>query len=140
MALEKRLGRSLPADYNQFLLATNGGQPECAWFCFRRSDHTVEWSWVQDFFAVTPSTTEWSDVEERFDHYSELPDSSLPIAFTPGGGNIVLYTRDGRTYQVNFKDYGSCDEDGSPFDHFYHLADSFDEFLASLRREPPSPS
>jgi cell wall assembly regulator SMI1 len=128
---ERQRGITLPRSYKEFLLALNGGVPKFT--AFPVHDVPGGFQLVQSFagIGVREPTDElaWSN-----DLYAGgIPHGIVLIAGNGGGDYICLDLRDGKE-RVAFWDkrhfWGTGEWRESDL---YHVADSFAEFLASLR-------
>lgn len=142
--LEKRVGAALPADYRHFLLLHNGGQPE-------PSDFLVPgWrfmaSLVNEFDGI--KVLENQDVEDdnsvdllwNIEVFEDrLPKNFLFIGRDPGGNGILLSLHPDTYGKIYFWDHENEPEEGledlADYPNIYFLANSFTEFLDSLKTE-----
>lgn len=128
-------GLALPEFYKQFLLATNGGVPKNSSFPIKGMALNSTGS-VQAFFGIgVPWPT--TELAHAFDLYQGgLPQGIVPIAGDGSGNYICLDLRDGHE-RVAFWDkrhfWGTGEwREGD----LYHVANSFEEYLATLRPSP----
>jgi cell wall assembly regulator SMI1 len=126
---------TLPALYREFLLATNGGVPEKPAFPIEgmaRNPIGI----IQVFFGIGARwpTTELS---YAYDLYTGgFPDGIVPIADNGEGSYVCLDLRKGRE-RVAFWDKRHFWATGEWRESdLYQVANSFAEFLASLRPNP----
>ena len=128
-------GLALPDLYKEFLLAKNGGVPRNPTFPIRGMALNPTGS-VQVFFGIDvrwPST----ELAYAYDLYAGgFPQGIVPIAGDGSGSYICLDLRKGAE-RVAFWDkrhfWGTGEWRESDL---YHVANSFEEFLASLRPSP----
>jgi cell wall assembly regulator SMI1 len=128
--IEKKISYKLPEDYKRFLLAHNGGHPEpCVFDCRREGEELsgiVAW-----FLAICDGPHE--NFMEHYKLFQEgeikIPDGTVPIARDPGGSLILLGLKEPSRGKVFFWTYHGPAEEPEAL---YFIADSFDEFLASL--------
>ena len=132
---ERQRGLSLPAPYKEFLLATNGGVPRDPTFPIRGMALNPTGS-VQVFLGIG---VRWPTTElaYAYDSYAGgFPPGIVPIAGDGSGNYVCLDLRNGRD-RVAFWDkrhfWGTGEWRESDL---YHVASSFEEFLASLRPNP----
>ena len=129
--VEGLVGAPLPADYLGFLSFSNGGAVEVDTFDVEAPGGRQEWN-VDYFFHISSDTRAWDSVVSNYMHRwpgARRHRAILPIA-TDGGGNLLcLDLREGRDCVVLWVH----DEPSWPF---LHVADSFAEFIDSLRRNP----
>jgi hypothetical protein len=136
-SIEKALKLELPADYREFMLSHNGGEPEPRWFAFPplSEDHELGgFDRIQFFYSVVlppPDDFEIRNFKATVEHFRsecELPKKYAPIALTME--NVVVLacagTERGRVF------YWSDIESGFEISFLVPLADSFGAFLNSL--------
>lgn len=134
-AFENDRGIALPRLYKEFLLAANGGIPENPAFPVHGiADYSV--GVMQVFFGVG-ARAPMPDLAETYDLYAGgIPREVVPIADNGGGDYVCLDLRNGRE-RVAFWDkrhfWGTGEWRESDL---YHVADTFEEFLASLHPNP----
>lgn len=128
---------SLPEEYKKFLLKNNGGKPvaEDA-FHYESELETYSDSAVRYFFSLFSDN---NSVEYNFEIYvlaKRIPSSMLPIA-ADYAGNVVCISISNDTFgKIYFWDHEEEleDDDNNPsHDNLYLIADSFTEFLGSLK-------
>jgi len=131
-AFERERDLVLPATYKDFLLASNGGVPETPIFPIQGMELNP-FGGVQVFFGIDAKFST-SDLAETYDLYAGgIPAHIVPIASNGMGDYICLDLRGGGEKVVFW--------DKRPFwgtgewreSDLYHVADSFEEFLGSLR-------
>jgi hypothetical protein len=132
---ERSRGLALPSHYKHFLLAINGGVPKAPAFPIQGMPNRP-FEMVQAFsgIGVREPTDE---LAYAYDLYvGGFPDGIVPIAGNGGGDYVCLDLRDGRE-RVAFWDkrhfWGTGEWRESDL---YQVANSFEEFLASLRPNP----
>lgn len=121
---ESALGDSLPVDYKNFLLQTNGGIPVLREFL------VPQWgsSAVHVFFGFQRLKAD--DLNWNLDQFDDLVDSGvIPIGTDPSGNRICL----GFSKEANGKIY-FWDHEGSS-DELIFLSESFSDFVAGLLPE-----
>ncbi|WDQ16158.1 SMI1/KNR4 family protein [Rhodopirellula sp. P2] len=122
--LEKHIGHSLPNDYRDFLLKTNGG-------VFH--DYVVIGdAGVKDVSAVNAGQ-EWADLKWNFDVTRDwIPSNLLPVASAPGGDVFAMkldMPDAGRIYFL----YHDMEND---FGDLPTVAQSFTDFLNGIILDP----
>lgn len=131
---EHRMRHTLPADYRQFLLDTNGGRPSKA---NRRFDHGT----VNEFFSLK-ETEESRDIDVWSERTrSELgTDQLIVIGVDYGGADIVLAIagdHQGEVWLYISNDARPADANPRVLWHdrrdFRRLANSFEDFAKQLR-------
>jgi hypothetical protein len=129
-AFERERKLVLPQAYKKFLLATNGGVPNTPIFPIKGMELNP-FGGVQSFLGIDAPL---SDLAENNDLYAGgIPANIVLIAGNGGGDYICLDLRDGGEKVVFW--------DKRPFwgagewreSDLYPVANSFEEFLASLR-------
>ena len=132
---ERERGLVLPSRYKEFLLASNGGVPETPAFPVAGiANYSV--GVVQVFFGVGAQKP-MPDLAEIYDFYAKgIPRGIVPIADNGGGDYACLDLRNSQE-RVAFWDkrhfWGTGEWRESDL---YHVSNSFEEFLASLRPNP----
>ena len=132
---ERDRGLTLPALYRQFLLATNGGVPSSQTFPITGMALNPTGS-VQVFFGIGVREPT-NELAYGYDLYTGgIPRGIVPIAADGSGNYVCLDLRRGAE-RVAFWDkrrfWGTGEWRESDF---HHVANSFKEFLASLRPSP----
>lgn len=134
-SFERERALVLPQFYKEFLLATNGGAPDAPAFPIHRKS-TSSTGVVQSFagIGVREPTNE---LAYAYDLYvGGIPRGIVPIAGNGGGDYICLDLRNGKE-RVAFWDKRHFWGTGEWRERdLYHVADSFAEFLRSLRPNP----
>jgi hypothetical protein len=132
---EQDRGINLPAGYRDFLLETNGGVPEDTAFPVDGMSNTAIWT-LQTFagIGVAEPTDELAYSNDLY--AAGIPNGIVLIAIDDGGSFVALDLRQGLD-RVAFWDHRHFWGTGEWRESdFYHVADSFREFLASLRPNP----
>lgn len=132
---ERRRDLALPGSYKEFLLATNGGIPATPAFPVEGIPRTRIWV-IQAFFGVGVREPT-NELSYGYDLYAGgIPGGIVPIASDGMGNYVCLDMRKGAD-RVAFWDkrhfWGTGEWRESDL---YHVANSFEEFLASLRPNP----
>lgn len=132
---ERERGLTLPRLYKEFLLATNGGSPKNPAFPIQgMPDRKFET--IQAFLGIGVRVPT-SELAYAHDLYSGgIPQGIVPIAGNGGGDYMCLDLRNGKE-RIAFWDlrhfWGTGEWRESDF---YHVANSFAEFLALLQPNP----
>jgi len=131
-------GLKLPASYKLFLLETNGGIPRNSNFTIVTRPSNPDEN-VQNFLGIGVPGIPTSELSYPIDLYhGGIPDGLLPIANQDFGSYICLDLRDG-TDRVAFWDKSHFWSTGEWREvDLYHVADSFEAFLALLGPAPKS--
>ena len=127
---EKRVDVKFPDEYRKFLLKHNGGSPEPCAFKYTFEEDEPELACVAYFLAIYEGEDE--NFFDYFETYEErIPPQLIPIARDPGGNLILLGVSGKYTGKVYFwlQDF---EPDEPDFSNICLVADSFNEFLASL--------
>jgi cell wall assembly regulator SMI1 len=133
--VESRLAIELPGDYRAFLLAHNGGRPVPD--AFRLSGR---WEMVDRFLGIHEG--EHDNLLDYVKAYEgRLPPELLPIAHDAFGNLLCLAVRSPEHGGVYFWDHEGEAERGQPpsYDNVTCVAESFEDFLASLTALPKEP-
>jgi hypothetical protein len=144
-AVEKALGYGLPAAYRAFVLRHNGGHPEPSWFQVAWEDQP--WAeaggWDVDmvhFFFALKEGDRSPFLEACNGHKGRMPYDFIPFANDPGGNLLAIGTcapNLGKVY-LWLREYET--DDGEPdLWNMGLVADSFEDFLASLYDPDESP-
>lgn len=132
---EGEIGAGLPGDYRRFLLAHNGGRPEECVFRFKCEGKDWTPAAVAYFLAVYDGRHE--NLLEYHEAYRDrVPAGLLPVARDPGGNLILLGVSRGHEGRVYFWLQDSEPEEPD-FSNVCFVANSFDEFINSLRELDP---
>jgi hypothetical protein len=128
---ETLIGHSLPTDFREFLLKTNGGKkPKPEGFRVE----TGETSMVSVFYPIGKRGT-FHDLGGQFlTMRNELPEGVIPIGQDIGGNTLCLAVAGEDAGAVLFMDHEvetGPHKDG--WDNLYFCARSFSEFLENLR-------
>ena len=126
---------SLPKSYIEFLLQFNGGRPTTPNFPVSGYPNAPTWD-VRTLLGIG-TTHETTELAYNFDLYEGgFPTGIIPIAIDDGINYVCLDLRNGAD-RVAFWDkrhfWGTGEWRESDL---YHVADSFDAFLESLKPSP----
>jgi len=131
--LESYFFCKFPNAYRQFLLKTNGGKPTKIYFIVKT---TKKLGTVHYFLGISPDRYKGLlEYEKVF--CGRIPSNTLAIASDPGGDLILLSVK-GQDYgKVYYWDHNWEAEDGQTPDYsnLTLIADSFEDFLSSLKSE-----
>jgi hypothetical protein len=127
--LEATIGKQLPSDYKNFLLAYNGGIPENNIFDIPSADNS---SGISELLGVDDIIN-----SKRIMH-NRLVEDALPIAYDECGNLICLVL--GPKEGVYFWEHEwESDEGEEPtWENMHFLASTFTEFLDCLRPFDPN--
>jgi hypothetical protein len=130
LALEKRLGMRLPADYKKFLRTTNGGCPDPN--CFTVPDRGQ--ASVGILFGIRDEriSCDLEYEQGQANLWEPLPDGFLVIGDDPGGCLLLMCTLGKNAGRVFFWDRKGfwVREDGL---NTFPVAATFDAFVESLQ-------
>ena len=133
-AVEREIGISLPQDYRDFLLAQNGGRPEPNAFPINGLENNP-FGTIQVFLGIEDAI-ESCNLDWTYHTFSgRLPDNLIAIARDDCGDLICLSLYGEDAGSVIFWDRHQEIEEPS-YANVYHVADSFAEFLESIRELP----
>ena len=126
---------TLPLSYKEFLLQFNGGRPITP--NFPVSGYPYDTSWNVRTMLGIGTVHETTELAYNFDLYEGgFPTGIIPIAIDGGINYVCLDLRKG-TDRVAFWDKRHFWGTGEWREtDLYHVADSFDAFLKSLRPDP----
>jgi hypothetical protein len=132
---ERSRGLILPSRYKEFLLTANGGRPEASAFPIERM--ALNPLGAVHFFFGLNATLSVYDLARTFDWFRDrIPSGIVLIASTDGADYVCLDLRNGQE-RVAFWDqrhyWGTGEWRESDL---HHVANSFADFLASLRPNP----
>lgn len=132
--VERRIGRSIPAVYREFLLAHNGGWPEPGDFEITHGNERMAHVSVDWFFPVDAAAG--VDLEEILTIYrGRYPEELFPFACDPGGNLICIAVTGEKAEQIWFWDHEEEVEEGEDpgWDNLYYVAPNFSAFLERLK-------
>lgn len=129
---ECKVGFPLPRLYKEFLLETNGGRPRESVFPIDGFAHNPFGS-LHEFFGLG-ARPPLADLDEIFEWFKNgVPAGIIAIGRTDGADYLCLDLRDGQE-QVRYWDHRHHWGTGEWRESdLYHVANSFEEFIASLR-------
>jgi hypothetical protein len=135
LALEKKIGTNLPADYKEFLMRSNGGRPDPKFFPIRGFENNP-FGQVQGFLGID-DPEESCRLDWKYRAFrGRIPANFFPIACEDGGSLICLCLSGpdtGHVYYWNY--YGEAKP--SVGDNVYFIAETFQGFLDSLQFHDP---
>lgn len=158
-SFERKIGKTLPSDYNDFLAEVNGGRPVSlrGW---RPGEYALVPIELQGRMPGFPdeeviidyllNAEDWADIYEEnksesltldgcyhvfVEEEPRLPPGLIPIGYDPGGSLFLLDVGEKRPGSVWFwaRDWFSYDElERNPFHNIAFVADSFSEFISKI--------
>ena len=135
-AFEQEINFSLPTDYRTFLQANNGASVDGQVFFVSDLDQDVL---MDVFFGITNAEERSLTLGYWLNEFGdELQEKTLIIGSDPGGG-MITYVTAGEDKGIYYWDHShffpqSSEEEGNT----YFLADSFDDFMATLHKYEPA--
>lgn len=134
-SLEARVGATLPADYREFLLSTNGGVPDPNGLS-APSQGGIGIRW---FLSLGPASEDQSLTRAIDTWRDRHPAGMLPIAICEGSNLLLLALTGTPPGKVFYWDHdGEADEGEEPrFDNLTEVADSFTALLEALHDQDP---
>lgn len=127
---EKNINFLLPAEYKDFLLKYNGGQPCPSSFKFF-SDRN-DGSSVDRFLSL--GREKYSNLLKYYNNYKDrIPFGFIPIAHD-AGGNLILMELNSGEHKIYFWDHETeVDEGETPnMNNVYLISQSFSDFINNL--------
>lgn len=122
----------LPATYKALLLQANGGTPEPSAFPIDGMELNPTGA-VQVFFGLNTGGFEY-DLAEMLDWFQPtIPAGIIPIACTGGADFICLDSRGGSDRVVFWDNRHHWGTGEWREEDLYHVANTFEEFIASLK-------
>ncbi len=132
-AFEKKIGVTLPLDYREFLKQYNGGTPDPSGFWIQ-VDH--DGSSVHQFYGLHDGPR-WCSIDGYTNIEIGVPGKLLPIGDDGVSDFICLGIRDTEQGAVFFVDHEIHPySEPNSFEGITKIANSFSEFLSSLREIP----
>jgi len=136
-AFEKEMRSTFPEDYRTFLLTHNGGQPKP--YFFKVPGWQYQQSLVNELKGIVSNSQSVDLREDNSIMEGRLPKGFVSIGDDPGG-NKILISLDGSTRgKIYFFDHENEPDVSTDkledYSNIYLLADSFDQFLNSLKEE-----
>jgi cell wall assembly regulator SMI1 len=135
-AVEQEIGLLFPENYKDFLLTQNGGRPSPNGFPI--AGHNIDdFGGIQVFLRIN-GDVESSNLDWTYQiMYGRLPDNLFPIARDDGGDLVCISLYGEDAGAVVFWDIHQ-ETDEPTYDNVYHIANSFEEFIESIRELPES--
>ena len=134
---EKEIGHELPSFYRDYLIQFNGGKPAHPFFDVPTWQFKI--SLIQEFKGLDSN---YIGVDLREIHLIKgdiFPSGFIAIGKDPGG-NLILISLEGNTRgKIYFWDHELQPQDQleslDEYVNLHPLADSFEQFILSLKRE-----
>lgn len=130
--IEMYLGFKFPKTYKEFLVVLNGGFPTKRFFLLERDGGYV----IDLFFGFVPDEDINILLHYR-DYKNRIPENMFPIGNDPFGNLILLSVKNADRGKIYFWDHEMEADNGETPDYsnLTLIANSFEEFIASLRDE-----
>ena len=127
--IESRFDLVFPAEYRDFLLRNNGGDPEPSWYSMN-GEYEDEISY---FLAVNASNPH-SDIATQIENYRDwIVPAYLPIAVCCGGDVLCLSLKDEELGAIYHWNHALANDAGNPWEeNMTRLAGSLAEFLGGV--------
>lgn len=133
-SFELRYGITLPVQFRQFLLATNGGRPERDLFAIEGMEGNP-YGRIHVFFGLN-DPVESCNLDWNLEVFAgRIPRGLLPIATTEGADKLCLSVAGKETGRVLYWD--AHPQPGTS--GLYFLANDFGAFVSSLQSDELSP-
>lgn len=134
--VEDLLSMDFPESYRRFLLEHNGGRPSRDRFPIR--GHPLSKEGMVNRLLCIKDGDDYSITWAMSMYEGRVPRHFLVIGKDPGGNNICLSVAGEDCGKVYFWDHEEEVAEGEEpgYENVYVIADSFDQFLASLRVKP----
>jgi hypothetical protein len=136
LEFERKCGVPLPADYREFLLEHNGGQPDTKNVVDFEHQGKPNSSDVHFFYGIHEGEN-WASIEWYLETgKGRLIEEGLPIAGDSGGNDYVLIVDGKRKGQIYFWDH---ERETTPpsYENMSYVAPSFTAFCESLHEYAP---
>ena len=135
LGFEETIDKILPTEYREFLISTGGETPRNNSFLI--SDGEDAWETDVSFFGLQTGAYCLYSVPENFrEHDGRIPKHLVPIGSDPGGNLVCISVAAESNGQIFFADhdYFTYEDEEPSDDGAQLLANSFGDFLGSLRR------
>jgi hypothetical protein len=135
---ERKIGRSVPEPYREFLLRHNGARVAPAGFRFTR-DGRIEDSVVSFLLGVGVGD---ESIENYADAYRDrVPPDLFPIGDDPGGNLILIGSHGSNAGRIFYwhHELEAAEGEAPDYRNVFLIAESFEAFLGGLR-EPDADS
>ena len=135
-AFEQEIGFSLPSDYRTFLKGNNGCKVNKQVFLVKDLDQDIM---LDVFYGITNATSKSLTLNYWLTEFGdEIEEKTVLFGSDPGGG-FLMYITAGEDKGIYYWDHAhffpqSSEEEGNT----YFLADSFDDFMATLSKYEPA--
>jgi len=130
---EGDLGLIFPLDYRRFLLNFNGGNPVPNYLLIPDLNEKVV---VECFLGIGRPHFDLIKWTAEVRHSLDLPDEFIPIAFDPGGNNLIMKSADYGSPEIYYWDSGRHFNLSTDDENAFFVADSFTELLTKFDATP----
>lgn len=137
-AFEEKYHLKIPADYFAFMLCHNGGRLKECLTSFVE-DGKFNSTYVRHLFALK-ALKKYHDLNDVMESYQDrIPLKFLPIGEDPFGNLIIMNCNPAETPKIYFWNHeleaDAMEEDQPYFENLSWIADSFTDFLCSLKNQ-----
>jgi len=123
---EHDLGIVFPKDYRRFLLAFNGGTPVPNFLLIPDLKEKVM---IESFYGIGRPDSDVKEWTLELRHSLDMPDDFIPIAFDPGGNNLIMKSGSCEAAAVYYWDSARHFALSSDEENAFPVAASFDDLL-----------
>lgn len=129
LAVEERIGFSLPSEYKDFLLKFNGGRP-----ALDGVRHDGEhFDFVGYFYAIRGDMYHDDLVRQLGEHKDMIPKGYLPFGESPGGDVFCISMKEPAIGAVYHWDHEEANYEGEPWEYnMTKLSPSLAQFFKGL--------
>jgi len=128
--IESMFNMKLPEDYKTFLLTHNGGKPEVRYaeFYVKFLNKNIPLDILYGIGLSDLDITEWSNFFP-----GDIPPKTIVIGGDPGGAMLLLTCAGGEDDGIFYYDHAYFHEESSDECNTYFIANTFTEFIDSLK-------
>jgi cell wall assembly regulator SMI1 len=126
---ENDLGFLFPSDYRRFLLEFNGGKPTPNMLVIPGNDEEVA---IESFLGIGRRDLDLNIWTPELRHSLDMPKEYIPIAFDPGGNNLIMTSAQCGDSEIYYWDSGRHFDFSTDEENAFFIADSFAELLTKF--------
>lgn len=130
--IEEKYNITLPKDYVNFIIKTDGGDPEDHIIYFKYDDGIESSACVKYFLAFVDSS-QYRNIKFGLSylHENRVPKGYFPFAYDDGGNLFCISTNSSNYGHVYFWNHEwEAEEDEEPtMNNMYYICDSFTDFI-----------